>query len=89
MNPNEISQEQLNSIVNDIKMTPTVSSNIIALGYDKNNKIMRVLFKGNSSYIYFNVEQAVFDTICNSESKGKSLNECVVRHKDKYKYIKL
>lgn len=89
MNPNELSQEQLSRIVTNIKMTPVISSNIVALGYDKENKILRVIFKGNSSYLYFNVEEEIYNNLAQSESKGKTLNESVVRHKDKYKYIKI
>lgn len=89
MNPNELSQEQLLQIVTNIKMTPVISSNIVALGYDKENKILRVIFKGNSSYLYFNVEEEIYNNLAQSESKGKTLNESVVRHKDKYKYIKI
>lgn len=89
MNPNELSQEQLSQIVTNIKMTPVISSNIVALGYDKENKILRVIFKGNSSYLYFNVEEEIYNNLAQSESKGRTLNESVVRHKDKYKYIKI
>ena len=89
MNPNELSQEQLSQIVTNIKMTPVISSNIVALGYDKENKILRVIFKGNSSYLYFNVEEEIYNNLAQSESKGKTLNESFVRHKDKYKYIKI
>lgn len=89
MNPNELSQEQLSQIVTNIKMTPVISSNIVAIGYDKENKILRVIFKGNSSYLYFNVEEEIYNNLAQSESKGKTLNESVVRHKDKYKYIKI
>ena len=53
------------------------------------NKVLRVIFKNNSSYIYTNVEPEVWQIIINSESKGKSLNENIVRHKEKYKYYKL
>ena len=89
MNPNELSPEQLSQIVTNIKMTPVISSNIVALGYDKENKILRVIFKGNSSYLYFNVEEEIYNNLAQSESKGKTLNESVVRQKDKYKYIKI
>lgn len=89
MNPNELSQEQLSKIVTNIKMTPVISSNIVAIGYDRENKVLRVIFKGNSSYLYFNVEEEVYNNLAQSESKGKTLNESVVRQKDKYKYIKI
>ena len=79
----------LEKIIKNIKMYKIASSNITALGYDENNKVLRVIFKNNSSYIYTNVEPEVWQIIINSESKGKSLNENIVRHKEKYKYYKL
>lgn len=81
--------DNLEEIVKNIKMYKIASSNITALGYDENNKVLRVIFKNNSSYIYTNVEPEVWHIIINSESKGKSLNENIVRHKEKYKYYKL
>ena len=81
--------DNLEEIVKNIKMYKIASSNITALGYDENNKVLRVIFKNNSSYIYTNVEPETWQTIINSESKGKSLNENIVRHKEKYKYYKL
>ena len=81
--------DNLEEMVKNIKMYKIASSNITALGYDENNKVLRVIFKNNSSYIYTNVEPEVWQIIINSESKGKSLNENIVRHKEKYKYYKL
>ena len=81
--------DNLEEIVKNIKMYKIASSNITALGYGENNKVLRVIFKNNSSYIYTNVEPEVWQIIINSESKGKSLNENIVRHKEKYKYYKL
>ena len=81
--------DNLEEIVKNIKMYKIASSNITALGYDENNKVLRVIFKNNSSYIYTNVEPEVWQIIINSESKGKSLNENIVKHKEKYKYYKL
>lgn len=81
--------DNLEEIVKNIKMYKIASSNITALGYDENNKVLRVIFKNNSSYIYTNVEPEVWQIVINSESKGKSLNENIVRHKEKYKYYKL
>lgn len=81
--------DNLEEIVKNIKMYKIASSNITALGYDENNKVLRVIFKNNSSYIYTNVEPEVWQIIINSESKGRSLNENIVKHKEKYKYYKL
>lgn len=85
----EISQEEIKEIVNNIKMQRVFSSNLIAMGYDENKKVLRVIFKGNSSYLYFDVEPEVYNTLIQSESKGRALNESVIRQKERYKYIKL
>ena len=85
----EINQEQINDIVDNIKMQRVFSTNLVAMGYDENKRVLRVIFKGNSSYLYFNVEPEVYTTLIQSESKGKTLNESVIKQKEKYKYIKL
>jgi len=85
----EINQEQINDIVDNIKMQRVFSTNLVAIGYDENKRVLRVIFKGNSSYLYFNVEPEVYTTLIQSESKGKTLNESVIKQKEKYKYIKL
>ena len=71
-----------------IQMHPVMSSNIVALGYDETDKVLSVIFKGGSTYLYANVEPEVWNLLANSPSKGKTLNEAIVRQKDKYKYIK-
>ena len=50
---------------------------------------MRVIFKNKSSYLYFNVEPEIWDIVSKAQSSGKALNEHIVKHKEKYKYIKL
>lgn len=85
----EISQEEIKEIVDNIKMQRVFSTNLIAIGYNENKRVLRVIFKGNSSYLYFGVEPEVYNTILQSESKGRSLNESVIRQREKYKYIKL
>lgn len=73
----------------NIKLNPVLSSNISGIGYDELNKLMAVMFKGGTKYLYENVEKEVFIAITNSESIGKALNECVVKNKEKYRYHKL
>lgn len=82
-------QENLQEIIKEIQMFKVYSTNIIALGYDESRKILRVIFKGNSSYLYFNVEPEVWENLKNSESKGRTLSESIIKQKDKYKYIKI
>lgn len=82
-------QENLQKIIKEIQMFKVYSTNIVALGYDESRKILRVIFKGNSSYLYFNVEPEVWENLKNSESKGRTLSESIIKQKDKYKYIKI
>lgn len=82
-------QENLQEIIKEIQMFKVYSTNIVALGYDESRKILRVIFKGNSSYLYFNVEHEVWENLKNSESKGRTLSESIIKQKDKYKYIKI
>lgn len=82
-------QENLQEIIKEIQMFKVYSTNIVALGYDESRKILRVIFKGNSSYLYFNVELEVWENLKNSESKGRTLSESIIKQKDKYKYIKI
>lgn len=85
----ELQEDQIIAVSKNISMSKVLSSNVSAVGYDDTNRLLKVIFKGNSSYIYSNVEPEIYKTIINSASVGKTLNECVVRQKDKYKYIKL
>lgn len=85
----ELSVEEIQELVKTIPMTKVFSTNIVALGYNEDKKVLRVIFKGNSSYLYFNVEEDIWNIIADSQSKGKTLNEQVVKQKEKYKYIKL
>ena len=84
--------EEVNKLLElgkNIKLNPIMSSNISGIGYDESNRLLSVMFKGGSKYLYENVEKEVFTAICNSESVGRALNECVVKNKEKYKYHKL
>lgn len=85
----EITQEQINVIVQNTPLLPVYSFNIQGIGYNEQSKNLRVLFKGGGNYIYFNVEPEIYEQIKTSQSKGKTLNESVVKHKDKYKYIRI
>lgn len=82
--------EELYNKGNLIKLNPVYSSNIKGIGYDSENSLMVVLFNSGSKYLYENVEPEIYKLITeSSESVGKTLNECVVRNKEKYKYHKL
>ena len=82
----------LNERAKLIELKPVISSNIGGIGYDAENKLLKVAFKtktGSNVYLYEGVEQDVYDALFTSDSIGKKLNESIVRQKEKYKYIKL
>ena len=91
----DLTQEQLVALHEKaklIELKPVISSNIGGIGYDPENKLLKVAFKtktGSTMYLYEGVEQEVYDDLFTAESIGKKLNESVVRQKEKYRYIKL
>ena len=90
-----LTQEQLIALherAKLIELKPVISSNIGGIGYDAENKLLKVAFKtktGSNTYLYEGVEQETYDDLFTAESIGKKLNESVVRQKDKYNYLKL
>lgn len=66
---------------------PVESSNILSIGYDPNEKIMEVEFKGNSVYQYFEVPEQLHPGIMQAESKGRYLHQRI-RGKFNYKKVK-
>lgn len=51
-------------------MTPVVSSNLSAIGYDAQTKILRVRFKSGGLYEYQNVSPELHSALMRAESKG-------------------
>lgn len=84
-----LTPEQIKNIVDTTPLIQITSSNIKALGYNEELNVLRVMFKNGSSYIYENVEPHIWESLKMSPSKGKTLNESVVRQKDKYRFTKI
>ena len=62
------------------------SSNIEAIGYDSEAQELHVRFlKSGDTYVYSDVNPAVFDELMQAESKGSYLNR---RIKGNYQYRK-
>lgn len=75
-----------------IELKPVRSSNIGGIGYDAENKLLKVAFKNKTeftTYLYEGVESELYNSICVADSIGRALSENVIRNKDKYKYMKL
>ena len=89
-------KERLQKLLEDAKaveLKPVVSSNISAVGYNEETRLMKIAFKCKentfTTYLYEGVEPEIYNEMLKAESKGKFLSENVIRHRDKYKYIKL
>ena len=63
------------------------SSNIEAIGYDSSTQELHVLFlKSGETYVYYDVEEWVFQEFLHADSKGTYLNTKI---KPSYRYAKL
>ena len=69
-----------------IPMFPVESKNILAIGYNANNRTMRIEFKQHTFYDYMDVPPETFQQIMGSQSKGKFFHSAV---KGKYEFIKV
>lgn len=54
-----------------IEMVPVESSNIVKIGYSKEDEKLRVEFKSGMVYDYFGVPECVHQSLMASDSKGK------------------
>ena len=63
------------------------SSNVEAIGYDPATQELHVRFlKSGETYVYYNVEESVFDEFMQADSKGQYLN---LNIKERYDFGKL
>ena len=63
------------------------SSNVEAIGYDSDNQELHVRFlKYGATYVYYDVEEWVFQEFMQADSKGTYLNANI---KTQYQYAKL
>ena len=63
------------------------SSNVEAIGYDSDNQELHVQFlKSGETYVYYAVEDWVFQEFMQADSKGTYLNTNI---KGRYQYSKL
>lgn len=70
----------------EIKMHPVVSSNILAAGYDKDTKTLKITFSNGATYTYSGVPLAMYEGIFTADSAGKFVQQFIV--KGKYKSSK-
>jgi len=76
----------LNEENKNIPMFPVESKNILSVGYNANNRTMRIEFKQNAFYDYMDVPPEVFQQIMSAQSKGTFFHSAV---KGKYDFLKI
>ncbi|MDD5400952.1 MAG: KTSC domain-containing protein [Sulfurimonas sp.] len=69
-----------------MQMTLVESSNVKAVGYNKDSSTLQVEFKNGGTYQYFAVPEGVFVELLNSDSVGGYLASDI---KGTYKYSKV
>ncbi len=65
---------------------PVSSTNIISMGYDAAAETLEVEFNSGSIYQYYNVNQAMYEQLLTSPSKGQFLNAYI---KNAYPYSRV
>ena len=65
---------------------PVVSSNLVSVGYDRENRILEVEFRNGRIYQYFGVPEAVYISLMNAPSHGQYFHQCV---RDVYPYQRI
>ena len=58
-----------------MKMIPVASSAILAIGYDRSTRRMRIQFVEGNTYSFCHVPEVVFDAFLKSPSKGTFYTE--------------
>ena len=66
-------------------MPPVSSSNVAAVDYDEERRVLVVQYNSGGVYEYFpDVPREVYEGVLNAESVGKAMNELV---KPNYQYL--
>lgn len=86
---NELSEDVAIEMYRNIVTEAVESSNIESIGYLKESKILKVIFKGGSSYIYKNVDELQIKNIYNAKSIGRYFNDNIKAFPEKYECIRL
>jgi hypothetical protein len=58
----------------DIPRVRVKSSNLYAVGYDKDRKVLQIEFRSGSVYQYYDVPESIFTGLLNAGSKGRYFN---------------
>ena len=74
------------NIDKDYPLMKVHSSQIEAIGYDKEHKLLYVRFSQDALYVYYNVVEYIFEGFKSAESKGKYFGQYIRKN---YKYSRL
>ena len=80
---------ELLNIINSIELYKVNSSNVTYIGYNKDYKILKVVFKNNSKYAYFGIPLFMWEELKISNSIGSYISNNIAKYTDNFKYIKL
>jgi hypothetical protein len=69
-----------------IALRPLVSSSIVAAGYDREQRTLRLCYIGGATYDYQEVPAEVFADLLNAPSKGRFVNTHV---KPRFTYLRV
>ncbi|WP_299995550.1 KTSC domain-containing protein [uncultured Clostridium sp.] len=86
---NELAEDVALEMYRNIVTENVESSNIDSIGYLKESKILKVVFKGGTSYIYKNVDELQIKNINNAKSIGRYFNDNIKAFPEKYECIRL
>ncbi len=59
------------------EMISVTSSNILAVGYDKETTTLYITFKSNKTYLYDRVPASVYEELMAADSVGKYFNQFI------------
>lgn len=65
----------------NLRRVDVVSSNIKSIGYDENDRVLEIVFKGDRIYQYIGVPLDVYTSLMNAQSHGIYFHSNI---KDKY-----
>ena len=66
-------------------LTPVSSSNIAAVGYDKESQTLGIEFRSGGTYEYFDVPESVYESFIQSASLGKFFQ---TELRGRYRYVR-
>ena len=67
-------------------LSPVVSTNIAAAGYDEANLLFEVQFRGGAKYQYKGVPKEIVEAVMRGPSPGRAFRTLV---RDKYPFVKV